>query len=39
MGVTCKAVGNFQTIMKKLDNQLQKERQLRKERKESKRRK
>lgn len=39
MGVTCKAVGNFQSIMKKLDNQLQKERKLRKEKRESKRRK
>lgn len=39
MGVTSKSVGNFQSIMKKLDNQLQKERQLRKEKKESKRRK
>lgn len=39
MGVTCKSVGSFQSIMKKLDNQLQKERQLRKEKRESKRRK
>lgn len=39
MGVTSKQVGSFQSIMKKLDNQIQKEKQLRKARKESKRRK
>lgn len=36
MGITCKPVGKFQSIMKKMDNQLEAERKAAKEKKESK---
>ena len=36
MGITCKATGKFQSIMCKMDNQLEAERKAAKEKKESK---
>ena len=36
MGVTCKPVGKFQSIMRKMENQLEAERKSAKEKKESK---
>ena len=36
MGITAKPVGKFQSIMKKMDNQLEAERKAAKEKKESK---
>ena len=36
MGITCKATGKFQSIMKKMENQLEAERKAAKEKKESK---
>ena len=36
MGITCKATGRFQSIMKKMENQLEAERKSAKEKKESK---
>ena len=37
MGITCKPVGKFQSIMKKMENQLEAERKAAKEKKEAKR--
>ena len=36
MGITCKATGKFQSIMRKMDNQLEAERKATKEKKEAK---
>ena len=36
MGVTCKPVGKFQSIMRKMENQLEAERKTAKEKKEAK---
>ena len=36
MGVTCKPVGKFQSIMRKMENQLEAERKAAKEKKEAK---
>ena len=36
MGVTCKQVGKFQSIMRKMENQLEAERKAAKEKKEAK---
>ena len=36
MGITCKPVGKFQSIMKKLENQLEAERKVVKKKKEAK---
>ena len=36
MGITCKATGKFQSIMKKMENQLEADRKATKEKKESK---
>ena len=36
MGITCKPVGKFQSIMKKMENQLEAERKAAKEKKEAK---
>ena len=36
MGITCKATGKFQSIMKKIENQLEAERKVAKEKKEAK---
>ena len=36
MGITCKATGRFQSIMKKMENQLEAERKATKEKKEAK---
>ena len=36
MGITCKPVGKFQSIMRKMENQLEAERKAAKEKKESK---
>ena len=36
MGITCKETGKFQSIMKKMENQLEVERKAAKERKEAK---
>ena len=36
MGLSCKATGRFQSIMKKMENQLEAERKAAKEKKESK---
>lgn len=36
MGLSCKATGRFQSIMKKMENQLESERKAAKEKKESK---
>ena len=36
MGVTCKQVGKFQSIIRKMENQLEAERKAAKEKKESK---
>ena len=36
MGITCKPVGKFQSIMHKMDNQLEAERKTAKEKKEAK---
>ena len=36
MGITCKPVGKFQSIMKKMENQLEAERKAVKEKKEAK---
>ena len=36
MGITCKATGRFQSIMKKMENQLEAERKAAKEKKEVK---
>ena len=36
MGITCKATGRFQSIMKKMENQLETERKVAKEKKEVK---
>ena len=36
MGITCKPVGKFQSIMKKMENQLEADRKAAKEKKESK---
>ena len=36
MGLSCKAIGKFQSIMKKMENQLEAERKVAKEKKESK---
>ena len=35
MGITCKPVGKFQSIMKKMENQLEAEKKVAKEKKES----
>ena len=35
MGITCKATGKFQSIMRKMENQLEAERKAAKEKKES----
>ena len=35
MGITCKQVGKFQSIMKKMENQLEAERKAAKEKKEA----
>ena len=39
MGITCKATGKFQSIMRKMENQLEAERKAAKERKEAKKNK
>ena len=39
MGITCKATGRFQSIMKKMENQLESERKAAKEKKEAKKNK
>ena len=39
MGITCKQVGKFQSIMKKTENQLEAERKAAKEKKEAKKKK
>ena len=39
MGITCKPVGNFQSIMKKMENQLEAEKNVAKEKKEAKKNK
>ena len=39
MGITCKATGNFQSIMRKMKNQLEAERKAAKEKKEAKKNK
>ena len=39
MGITCKATGKLQSIMKKMDNQLEAERKAAKEKKEAKKNK
>ena len=39
MGITCKPVGKFQSIMKKMKNQLEAERKATKEKKEAKKNK
>ena len=36
MGITCKATGKFQSIMRKMENELEKEKMLAKDRKEAK---
>ena len=36
MGITCKPVGKFQSIMKKMENQLEAEKKVAKEKKEEK---
>ena len=36
MGITCKPVGKFQSIMRKMENQLEAERKAAKEKKEAK---
>ena len=36
MGVSCKATGKFQSIMRKMENELEKEKRLAKDRKEVK---
>ena len=36
MGITCKATGKFQSIMRKMENQLEAERKAAKEKKEAK---
>ena len=36
MGITCKATGRFQSIMKKMENQLEAERKAAKEKRENK---
>ena len=36
MGITCKPVGKFQSVMRKMENQLEAERKAVKEKKESK---
>lgn len=37
MGITCKATGKFESIMRKMENQLEVERKAAKEKKEAKR--
>ena len=39
MGISCKPVGKFQSIMKKMENQLETERKAAKEKKEAKKNK
>ena len=39
MGITCKATGKFQSIMRKMENQLEAERKVGKDRKEAKKNK
>ena len=39
MGLSCKATGRFQSIMKKMENELEKEKRLAKDRKEAKKNK
>ena len=39
MGITCKPVGKFQSIMRKMENQLEVERKATKEKKEAKKNK
>ena len=39
MGITCKATGKFQSIMRKMENQLEAERKAAKEKKEAKKNK
>ena len=39
MGITCKSVGKFQSIMRKMENQLETERKAAKEKKEAKKKK
>ena len=39
MGLSCKSVGKFQSIMRKMENQLEAERKAAKERKEAKKNK
>ena len=39
MGITCKATGKFQSIMHKMENQLEAERKVAKEKKEAKKNK
>ena len=39
MGITCKAIGKFQSIMKKMENQLEAEKKAAKEKREAKRNK
>ena len=39
MGLSCKATGRFQSIMKKMENQLEAERKVAKEKKEAKKNK
>ena len=39
MGITCKPVGKFQSIMKKMENKLEAERKAAKEKKEAKKNK
>ena len=39
MGITCKPVGKFQSIMRKMENQLETERKAAKEKKEAKKNK
>ena len=36
MGITCKAIGKFQSIMRKMENQLEAEKKAAKEKKENK---
>lgn len=36
MGITCKPVGKFQSVMRKMENQLEVERKVAKEKKEAK---
>lgn len=39
MGITCKPVGKFQSIMKKMENELERQKKLAKEKREAKKNK